>query len=81
MVDCDGWLASFETMKKEIERHSCEDIIENDFQEWTKQRGIVCKLTATNSERYNGAAECLNRTVLDMARTVLLGMEIWLEKP
>lgn len=51
------------------------EYIGTEFQEWIKRRGIVHEITTTYSPESNGAAERLNRTLLDMARTMMIGME------
>lgn len=48
------------------------EYVENEFQNCIGQRGMVQEETATYSPESNGAAERLNRTLLDMARTMLL---------
>lgn len=48
--------------------------IENEFKDWIKQHGIMYEVTTAYSSESNGTAEGLNWTLLDIARTVLLGM-------
>jgi len=42
-----------------------------EFQEWLKSRGMHHEVTNTNTPQENGVAECLNRTVLEMTRTMM----------
>lgn len=41
------------------------------FQNWIKQLGMVCEATTAYSPESNGRAERLERTLIDMARTML----------
>ena len=42
-----------------------------EFQNWIKARRIVHEITTAYSPESNGSAERLNRTLLDMARTMM----------
>lgn len=45
--------------------------LSSSFQEWLKEKGIIHERTAAYSPESNGKAERLNRTLMDMARTML----------
>lgn len=47
-----------------------------DFQNWITQRGNVHEATAAYASESNGDAERLNSTLLDMARTMSLGVDV-----
>ena len=47
-----------------------------DFQEWLKSRGIHHELTNPGTPQENGVAERLNRTILDMMRTMMFQSEL-----
>lgn len=54
-------------------RHGWEgEYVGNEFQAWLKPRGIVHEVTTACSPEFSSAAERLNNTLLDMARTMLL---------
>jgi len=50
--------------------------IGNVFQEWLKTKGMHYEVTNTGTSQENGVAECLNRTILEMIRTMLLESEL-----
>ena len=50
-----------------------KEFTSHTMQEWLKTRGITQELTAPYSPESNGKAERLNRTLLEMARTMLNG--------
>lgn len=45
------------------------------YSDCVMQRGIDLDVTLAYSTEFNGAAERFNRTILDMARTMKLGMK------
>jgi hypothetical protein len=47
------------------------EYVNADVSEWLKSKGVVSQLTVPYSPESNGAAERLNRTLLDRIRTVL----------
>lgn len=47
-----------------------------DFQNWVTQRGVVQALTTAYFSESDGSAERLNRTLLDIARKMLLGIDV-----
>ena len=48
----------------------------NDFQKWLKARGIYHEVTNANTPQKNGVAERLNRTVLEMVRTMMFDSKL-----
>lgn len=44
--------------------------------DWIESRGIVHSLTSSYSPESSGRAEQLNRTLLDMARSMIMGLEM-----
>jgi len=42
-----------------------------EFQEWLRSRGMHHKVTNTNTPQENGITEHLNRTILEMMRTMM----------
>jgi len=42
-----------------------------EFQEWLRSRGMYHKVTNTNTPQENGITEHLNRTILEMMRTMM----------
>ena len=42
-----------------------------EFQEWLRSRGMYHEVTNANTPQENGVAECLNRTILEMMRTIM----------
>lgn len=50
-------------------------ISETKVKDLVQQRKIVHEITAVYSPESNGAAERLNRTLLHMARTIIMGMK------
>jgi len=48
----------------------------NDFQKWLKARGIYHEVTNANTPQENGVAERLNRTVLEMVRTMMFDSKL-----
>ena len=46
--------------------------MENIFQEWLKTKGIHYEVTNAGTPQENGVAECLNKTILEIIRTMLL---------
>ena len=48
----------------------------NDFQKWLKARGIHHEVTNANTPQENGVAERLNRTVLEMVRTMMFDSKL-----
>ena len=55
----------------------------NEFNQYCKDKGIQRELTIPYSPQQNGVAERMNRTILDLARSMLhqtnLGFEFWAE--
>lgn len=51
------------------------EYVGHKLQYWLKQRGIVHEVTTPYSPESNGSAERLNRSLMDMARTLIWGME------
>lgn len=51
------------------------EYVGHKLQNWLKQKGIVHEVTTPYSPESNGSAERLNRTLMDMARTLIWGME------
>ena len=47
-----------------------------DFQRWLKARGIHYEVTNANTPQENGVAERLNRTVLEMVRTMMFDSKL-----
>ena len=55
--------------------------LSSDFQNWLRGKGIVHELTSTYSPESNGKAERLNRTLIDMARTMLMNINSdWIQQ-
>ena len=50
------------------------EFLSNNFRKWLAKKGIHHELTSAYSPESNGKAERLNRTLLDMARTMLLSV-------
>jgi len=48
----------------------------NDFQKWLKARGIHHEVMNANTPQENGVAERLNRTVLEMIRTMMFDSKL-----
>ena len=59
------------------------EYISGKMQQYLSQNGIQWQPTAPHTPEYNGVAERMNRTLIDMARTMLiaakLGTEYWAE--
>ena len=49
-------------------------LLSKNFQGWLKQKGIKHELTSSYSPESNGKAERLNRTLMDMARSMLMDL-------
>ena len=49
-----------------------KEVLSNNFKKWLAKKGILHELTSAYSPESNGKAERLNRTLLDMARTMFL---------
>jgi len=47
-----------------------------EFQGWLKSRGMYHEVTNANIPQENGVAEWLNRTILEMTRTMLFGSKL-----
>jgi len=47
-----------------------------DFQDWLSNKGIHHKVTNAGTPQENGTAEHLNRTILEMTRSMLLGSNL-----
>jgi len=47
-----------------------------EFQGWLKSRGMYHEVTNANTPQENGVAERLNRTILEMTRTMLFGSKL-----
>lgn len=52
------------------------EYIGDEFKSWLQRRGIIHEVTTAYSPESNGAAERLNRTLLDMARSMMLHLEV-----
>ena len=52
------------------------EYITNDFQKWLKARGIHYEVMNANTPQENGVAEQLNRTVLEMVRTMMFDSKL-----
>lgn len=71
------WLSSINrNTLKWVRTDGGGEYIGNDFQERISRRGIVHEVTTEYSPESNGAAERLNQTLLDIARTMILGMKV-----
>lgn len=57
------------------------EYISDTFSEWLKERGIIHEITTAYSPESNGRAERLNRTLIDMARSMLLQTDPEVSKP
>lgn len=60
------------------------EYVGHQLQDWFKRRGIMHEVTTAYSPESNGSAERLNRSLLDMARTMMLSgvdvkEELWAE--
>ena len=47
------------------------ELVEGVFSDWLKERGIQRELTATYTSHQNGVVERMNRTIVEMGRTML----------
>jgi len=47
-----------------------------EFQGWLKSRGMYYEVTNANTPQENGVVERLNRTILEMTRTMLFGSKL-----
>ena len=83
---------NFQEYKKEVDKLLWRDIkmfrsdwsgeyISNLFGDFFKDNGIIHQTTMSYTPQQNGVAECHNRTLLDMVRSMLnhfsLGWEFW----
>jgi hypothetical protein len=52
------------------------EYLSTEFNRYLKDQGIKCQLTVHHSPQQNGAAEHLNRTLVEHARAMLLGQDM-----
>ena len=57
---------------KRLRTDKTKELMTKEFGKWLQERGIQHELTAAYSSESNGKAERINRTLFDMARTLLL---------
>lgn len=60
---------------KRLRTDNAKEFLSREFKAWLKEKGIRHELSAPYSPESNGKAERLNRTLLDMARTMLIDAE------
>ena len=66
-------ITCYDTEKiKRLRTDNGKEFLSNNFKKWLAAKGILHELTSAYSPESNGKAERLNRTLLDMARTMLL---------
>ncbi|KAF2902290.1 hypothetical protein ILUMI_03898 [Ignelater luminosus] len=66
--------------KKGIVRISCDnggEYLSNEFKEFCRKRGINIEYTIPYTPEQNGVSERMNRTILDKARTMVLGSHVF----
>ena len=63
-----------ETVKR-LRSDNAKEFLSKIFKKWLSHRGIQHKWCSAYSPESNGKAERLNRTLLDMARTMLIGAQ------
>ena len=56
---------------KRLRTDNAKEFLSHDFLQWLQERGIRHETTSSYSPESNGKAERLNRTLMDMARTML----------
>ena len=61
-----------ESMKR-LRSDNAKEFLSKTFKKWLSQKGIRHELCSAYSPESNGKAERLNRTLLDMSRTMLIG--------
>jgi len=53
-----------------------EEYMGVDFQDWLSNKGIYYEVTNAGTPQENRTAERLNRTILEMTRSILLGSKL-----
>jgi len=76
-------LAAFKNYKQKAEKQTGQQIrklrtdngkeyLSNDFKEFLKNEGIIHQLSVEYTPQQNGVAECKNRTLVEMAKCLIL---------
>lgn len=65
------WL---ESVLKRVRTDNAKEFLSETFRKWLSERGTVHELSSAYSPESNGKAERLNRTLMEIARSMLLGM-------
>lgn len=60
---------------KRVRSDNAKEFLSSELQQWLSRKVIIQELTPPYSPESNGRAERINRTLLDMARTMLLDCE------
>jgi len=53
-----------------------KEFVNNDLHKWLTEQGVELQTTAPHSPSQNGAAERLNRTLVELARTMMIAQNV-----
>ena len=56
---------------RRLRTHNAKEFLSKSMKEWLSDKGTIHEKSSPHSPESNGKAERLNRTLLDMARTMM----------
>ena len=66
----------FDRKPKYIRCDNGKELVNEDIKKWAADRGIVIETTAPYSPQHNGVAERFNRTLIELARAMLIARNL-----